>query len=170
MNFKVKLSLKFYIVSFFLLGIVAFGWYGIYFLNTNEILMEDNTPMDIQIKIILTIAIGAAVLSWTFSLFTLIRQAIFGYAFMIDENGIHTTATAINLLAFIFVIPIKTIPFSAIKKVSEDNGVLTLYIDKTKIDIIPILRTFARKKYHLFSGFTVEKQDIIKAEIEKYIK
>ena len=147
MNFKAKLSLKFYIVSFFLLGIVAFGWYGIYFLNTNEILMEDNTPMDIQIKIILTIAIGAAVLSWTFSLFTLIRQAIFGYAFMIDENGIHTTATAINLLAFIFVIPIKTIPFSAIKKVSEDNGVLTLYIDKTKIDIIPILRTFARKKY-----------------------
>ena len=55
MNFKAKLSLKFYIVSFLLLGIVAFGWYGIYFLNTNEILMEDNTPMDIQIKIILTI-------------------------------------------------------------------------------------------------------------------
>lgn len=170
MNFKAKLSLKFYIVSFLLLGIVAFGWYGIYFLNTNEILMEDNTPMDVQTKIMFTIVISAAVLSWTFSLFTLIRQAIFGYAFMIDENGIHTTATAINVLAFIFVIPIRTIPFSAIEKVSEDNGVLTLYIDKTKIDIIPILRTLARKKYHLFSGFTVEKQDIIKAEIEKYIK
>ena len=170
MNFKAKLNLKFYIVSILLLGIVALGWYGVYFLNANEILMEDNTPMDYQTKTVFTIVIGSAVLSWTLSLFTLIRQAIFGCAFVIDENGIHTTATAINVLAFIFVIPIRTIPFSAIEKVSEDNGVLTLYIDKTKIDMIPILRPFARKKYHLFSGFTVEKQDIVKAEIEKYIK
>lgn len=169
MNFKAKLNLKFYFVSILLLGIVAFGWYGVFFLNTNEILMEDNTPMDAQTKIMFTILISAAVLTWTFSLFTLARQVIFGYAFVIDENGIHTTVTAIIVLAFIFVIPIRTIPFSAIEKVSEDNGVLTLYIDKTKINVIPILRTFARKKYHLFYGFTVEKQDIIKAEIEKYI-
>ena len=46
MKFKAKLNLKFYIVSILLLGIVALGWYGVYFLNANEILMEDNTPMD----------------------------------------------------------------------------------------------------------------------------
>ena len=95
---------------------------------------------------------------------------LFGYAFVIDENGIHNTATAINVLAFIFVVPIRTIPFYAVEGFSEDNGVLTLKIDKTKIDVIPILRIFARKRYHLFSGFTVEKQDIIKDELEKYIK
>ena len=89
---------------------------------------------------------------------------------MIDENGIHNTSTAINVLAFIFVVPIRTIPFSAIERFSEDNGVLTLEIDKAKIDLIPILRIFARKRYHLFSGFTVEKQDIIKVELEKHIK
>ena len=116
------------------------------------------------------IAIGAVVLSWTFSFFTLIRQMLFGYAFMIDENGIHNTATAINVFAFIFVVPIRTIPFSAIEKVSEDDENLTLHIDKAKIDIIPFLRIFARKRYHLFSGFTVEKRDIVKAELEKHIK
>ena len=60
---------------------------------------------------------------------------LFGYAFVIDENGIHNTATAINVLAFIFVVPIRTIPFSAIEGFSEDNGVFTLEIDKTKIDL-----------------------------------
>ncbi len=169
MRFKTKLNLKFYIVSLLLLGIVLLGWYGLYFLNTNKILMEDNMPMDAQTKIMFTIVIGAVVLSWTFSLFTLIRQAILGYAFVIDENRIHATATVRNVLAFIFVVPIRTIPFSAIEKVSEDHETLILHIDKTKIDIIPFLRTFARKKYHLFSGFTVEKQNVIKGEIEKYI-
>ena len=171
MKFKAKLNLKFYIVSILLLGIVVFGWYGgVYFLNTNEILMEDNTPMDSQTKMLFTIAIAIVVLSWTFSFFTLIKQMLFGYAFMIDENGIHNTATAINVLAFIFVVPIRTIPFSAIEKVSEDDGILTLHINKSEIDMIPFLRVFARKKYHLFSGFTVENRDIVKTELEKYIK
>lgn len=170
MKFKAKLNLKFYILSILLLGIIVLGWYGIYFLNANEILMEDNMPMDVQTKLFFTIVLGLIVLSWTLSFFTLIRQALFGHAFAIDENGIHTTATAINVLAFIFVVPIRTIPFSAIERISEDDGVLTLHIDKAEIDMIPILRIFARKRYHLFSGFTAEKQDIIKVELEKFIK
>ena len=170
MKFKAKLNLKFYIISILLLGIVVLGWYGIFSLNTNEILMEDNMPMDVQTKLFFTIALSLIVISWTLSLFTLIRQALFGYAFAIDENGIHTTATATIVLAFIFVVPIKTIPFSAIEKVSKDDGVFTLHIDKAKIDIIPILRIFATKRYHLFSGFTTEKQDVIKIELEKFIK
>lgn len=45
-----------------------------------------------------------------------------------------------------------------------------MHIDKSKIDAISILRIFARKKYHLFSGFTVEKQDVIKSKLEKHIE
>lgn len=170
MSFKAKLNFKFYVVSILLLSIVALGWYSVYFLNANEILMEDNTPMDNQTKMLFTITIIVFVLSWTLSFFTLIRQAIFGYAFMIDEDGVHTTATAINVLAFIFVVPIRIIPFCAIEKVSEENGILTLHIDRTKIDVNPAFRIFARKRYRLFFGFTVEKQDIIKTELRKYIK
>ena len=89
MKFRAKPNLKFYIISMLLLGVVAFGWYGVYFLNANEILMENNSPMDSQTKMLFTMAIGAVVLSWTFSFFTLIRQVLFGCAFVIDENGIH---------------------------------------------------------------------------------
>lgn len=170
MEFKAKLNLKFYFICVVLLGIVALGWYGVYFLNANEILMEDNMPMDSETKMLFTIVISMAVLSWTFSFFALIRQVISGCAFTMDDKGIHNTATAIIVFAFIFVVPIKTIPFSAITKVSDEYGVLTLHIDKTKIDMISILRIFARKSYRLFSGFTAEKQDVIKSELEKYIK
>ena len=43
---KARLNLKFYIIFIVMLCLVVFVWYGIYFLNSNEILMEDNTPMD----------------------------------------------------------------------------------------------------------------------------
>jgi len=168
MTFKAKLNLKFYVVAILLLGIVVLGWYGLFFLNANEILMEDNLPMDKNTKAIFSVLIGIIVLSWTFSLFTVIRQILIGYAFSIDKDGIKFTATAVNVLAFIFVVPIRKIPFSAIEKVSQDDGVLTLHIDKAKVDMVPLFRIFARKKYHLFCGFTVEKQEKIKVELEKY--
>ena len=168
MKFKAKLNLKFYIVSLILLGMVVLAWYGLFFLNTNEILMEDNTQMDNQTKMLFTIVIGAVVISWTLSIFTMIRQMLIGYAFSMDEDGINSTATAINVFAFIFIVPIKKIPYLAIERVSQDDGVLTLHIDKSKIDMNPIFRIFARKKYHLFSGFTVNKQDEIKAELERH--
>ena len=123
MEFKAKLNIKFYVVSILLLGIVVLGWYGLYFLISNEILMEDNVPMDNRMKLLLIVITAAAVLSWTFSLFAVIRQALLGYAFMIDKEN---------------------------------------------IDMNPFFRVFVSEKYRLFSGFKVEKQDIIKAELKKH--
>lgn len=170
MGFKAKLNAKFYIAVLLLLVIVAIGWNGIYFLNTNEILMEDNMPMDSRTKALFTFLMSVIILSWTASFFTLVRQLLFGSAFVIDENGIHNTATAMVVLAFILVVPVRTIPFSAIKKVSDENGVLTLHIDKTKIDVLPLLRPFVRKRFNLFSGFTSESSDDVKAELKRHIK
>ena len=125
-----KLSLKFYIVACLLLFMVIFGFYGIYFLNANEILLENNTPMDPDSKLILTIFMSVIVLSWTLSMLTVIRQIILGSAFRIDANGIHSTATATIVLAFIFVVPVKQIPYEAILEVSEENGILTVTASK----------------------------------------
>lgn len=170
MNYKAKLNTKFYIVSLFLLALVIFIWWGIYFLNTNVILMEDNTPMTIDIKLFFTIALSAVGLSWTLSLITVIRQIVFGAAFSIDENGIHNTATALNIFAFIFVVPIKNIPFNAINKITNENGVLTIYFDKDQINCFLFLRLFVRKRFTFFYGFTTDNQKIIEAEIKKFIK
>jgi len=170
MIFESRLNLKLYIVSVLLLIFVIFGWYGTYFLNANEILMEDNTPMTDSTKIIFTVLLCIILLSGSISLLTLIKQIIMGYGFKIDQNGIHNTATAFMVFSLIFVIPVKNIPFSAIRKISTEDDVLTLYIDKSKIDVLPFLRLFVSKKYRLFSGFIKEKPDEIKDTLRRFIK
>ena len=167
---KARLNLKFYIISIVMLCLVVFVWYGIYFLNSNEILMEDNTPMDAGTKSLFTILMSVVAISCIASLLTLIRQIVLGYAFRVDEDGIHSTATAIVILAFIFVVPIKRIPYSAIQQFSEENGILTIRIDKSKIQVVPFLRPFVRKEYHFFSGFTKEKVENIKETLNDFIK
>ena len=165
-----KLSLKFYIVTIILIGLVLFGWYALYFLNTNEILMGDDTPMDFGTKMAYTIASSIILLSWSLSAVTLIRQIILGVAFRMDENGIHDTATGINILAFLFIVPVKTITFEAIEELTEENGVLMIKIDKSKIRTFPLLKPFVRKRYFFFSGFTKETTSNIKNKITLYMK
>lgn len=166
---KAKLSIKFYVVACVLLGLVIFCWYGIYFLNANEILLEDGAPMDSQTKLIFSVIMSVIVSSWSLSLLTVIRQMFLGCAFYIDNNGIHTTATAIMVLAFIFVVPVKLIPYEAIEQISEEDGILSIKINKSKIQTVPILKPFVRKEYHFFSGFTKEKIEKIKAIITPHL-
>ena len=170
MTFKARLNLKFYIVSVLLLCLVLFICYGIYFLNTNEILMEDNSAMDSGTKALFTVFMSLVGFSWTMSLFTLVRQIIAGIAFYMDNDGIHTTATAVMVLAFIFVVPVKTIPYDAIVQVSEDNGILSIKLDKSKIAVLPILRLFVRKEYHFFSGFTKENLSEVKQILNQFVE
>lgn len=167
MYFKAKLNLKFYIMSALLLSVVVLGWYTVFNMSTNEILPEDNTVMSDGKKNVFLLAICVVLLSWTLSLFTLIRQIVSGYAFYIDQNGIHSTATAFILLAFIVVVPVKTIPFSAIETITEENGILTLRLNKSEIDTIPILKIFVNKEYRLFSGFTVEDPKTVKSKLDR---
>ena len=166
--FKAKLNFKFYLVALVFLGIVVLGWYGIYFLNANEILMDD-VPMKTSTKMLFTILMSIVAVSWTMSLLALIRQIIVGSAFDIDKDGIHTTATGIVIFAFIFIVPIQRIPYDAIQNISVENGILSVTLDKSKIETFLILKPFVRKKYHFFAGFTSEKYSEIKRTIENYL-
>lgn len=170
MIFKPGLNLKFYIVSIILLGFSAFGWYSTYFLNANEILMEDNTPMTRETKIFFTVLLCLILFTWTFSAISVIVQAMRGYGFCMDENGIHNTVTAMLILSVILVIPVKNIPYSAIEKITKEEDVITLHLDKSKIKVSPFLRPFISKKYRLFSGFTKEKQAEAEEHLRRFIK
>ena len=166
---KARVSLKFYIVSFVLLALVVFVWYGIYFLNANEILMED-TPMDSTTKMIFTALMSLIAFSWSVSSLILIRQMLLKYAFVMDEDGIHNTVTAIVILAFIVIVPVKFIPYEAVLYTKEEDGILTAKLDRTKCVTSPIFKPFVRNEYHFFSGFTSEKQENIKNTLDKYVK
>lgn len=161
MELTAKLNAKFYVVTVLFSGIVVLGWYGIWFLNSNVILMENESPMTGETKMLFTLFMAAAVLSWSVSLVSMLRQILFGCAFKMDESGIHTTSTVMIFLAFILVIPIKTIPYDAIVGIKKENNVIILHIDKARVTGCSFLRLFIRKQYSLFEGFTtVNKMDI----------
>lgn len=167
---KTKLSAKFYFFAVLLLGIVILGWYGVYFLNANEILMEDDRPMDVNTKKWLTVAMCLIVSSWTLSLLTVIRQIFLGYAFYMDESGICSTSSIMVLLAFVFVVPVKRIPYDAIEWVGEENGLFLIKINKSKIEVFPIFRPLVRKEYYFFSGLTKEKTEIIRETLDFFMR
>ena len=166
--FKPRLSLKIYVAFCLLAVIVAIGWYGAYFISVNEILTEDNTPMDGGTKSFFISVICLASLSWSVSLMTVLRQMILGYAFFIDKKGIHSTATASLFLAFIFIMPVKLIPFEAIVSLNMRDGILTARINKDKICASPLFKPFIRSEYHFFSGFTKSSASDIRAAVESF--
>ena len=166
--FKPRLSLKFYFAFCLLAVIVAIGWYGAYFISANEILTENNTPMDGGTKVFFISIICLAALSWSLSLLTMLRQMILGYAFYIDEKGIHSTATASLFLAFIFIMPVRLIPYEAIVSLNMRDGILTARINKDKIFASPSFKPFIRSEYHFFSGFTKNTASEVRAAVEEF--
>lgn len=168
MVFKAELNKKFYIVSVVLFGVAAFAWYAIYFLNTQEILMEDGTPMGADSRGLFSLLLAIVGTSWTLSLVTVIRQAFRGYAFYMDEMGIHATATGLILFTLILIVPVRCIPYRAIKSVRWEEGILCLSFDKKEIDISPILRPFARREFRFFVGYTKEDQKTIEAALASF--
>ena len=167
---KAKLSFSFYFVALLLIGITVFAWYGALFMNTEVITDENGQPLDDATSTAFTAIICAVAFTWTVSSLTVIRQMLFGYAFLIDENGIRNTASGLILFAFIFIIPIKLIPYSAITDMYVKESSLVITIDKTKIQAIPPLKIFIRKEYHFFSGFTKVDANRLCTMIKGYMK
>ena len=166
MCIKAMLNKKYYIITFIFTAVLIFMWYGIYFMNTNQILWEDNTPITNDEKLVFNIIFGAIVTIWSISLMVMIRQIFIGHAFYLDSQGIHNTLNATILFALIFVIPVKSIPLSAILSVSEDKEMLSICIDKSKVSVFPIFRPFVRKTYHFCWGFSKTGIDEIKNFME----
>lgn len=126
--------------------------------------------MSAEMKLLFTIVSGLIMFSWTASIITCVRQATKGCAFYMDESGIHTTVSASIVLAFIVVVPIQTIPYEAIRSIGEKDGVLTLQLDKSKVQTVSFLRAFVRSEYHLCHGFTTAKTEEVKSILERFVK
>lgn len=153
-EFKAKLNAKFYTLSVVMLLLVALVAYGVYFMSATQILGEDGLPMSSKERSLFGVLLSIVGISWLISFLTMLGQIAKGCAFEMDESGIHKTTSAVCFLAFIFVVTIRTIPYEAIKSVSEKNGMLTAEVDKSKLDMPALLRFFARKEYNFFYSVT----------------
>lgn len=166
---KAHLNGKFYFTVLLLCGMIAFVGWGIYFVNHETILMEDGAPMDVGTKRMMSVLFGLILLSWCLSLLVLLRQMLLGQAFVLDAQGVHGTASALLLFTVLLVVPVRHIPFAAVTRITRQNAMLTLHLDKSKLDVFPLFRPFVRKEYHLFMGFTKESPREIREALEEML-
>ena len=168
MLYEPKLKPIFYILCVLLCALVVFGWYGVYFLNANEIMMEGE-PISSDLKSFVTALFSVIVGSWTLSLFTVVRQAIRGYAFSLDETGICNTCMGIMVFSFIIIIPVSCIPYSAILYLSEKDGEPVVRVKKREVVLPFVLRPFVRSEYFFLYRLCGAKADELKGRLEKYL-
>lgn len=164
--YKVRFNKKYYIITFIFAAMIILMCYGIYFMHTNQILWEDSTPVSNHEKLVFTFILSVIMTIWTISLVVMIRQIFIGYAFFLDSEGIHNTLNATILFALIFVVPVQSIPWSAILCISNEQGILSVCIDKSKVSVFPIFKPFIRKTYHFCQGFSKADYDKIKGVLE----
>ena len=161
---QAKWGWRIYAAAVLLLGAVCIAVDAIWFLQSHSVEM-DGAPMSPAVKGLFTLLSGAVTVSWVISLVAVVGRLIGGTAWRMDETGIHSTLNGTILFAFIFVIPVKHIPWAAVSSLAVEDGVLTARIDKKAVSVFPIFRPFLRKSYHFCQGFT-EKTDI--NEIQNY--
>lgn len=158
-----KLRPLYYVAMLFLAAAVALLGYFLPYWVTNDILLEDNTPMPTEQKTLITVVFVIVLLSWTVSLIVMIVQAVRGYLFTADATGITHTLQAMILFALIIVIPVRKIPREAIESFSEKDGHLQARLKKKEIDVFPLFRPFVQKTYHFGYRFTNVDTSVLRA-------
>ncbi len=167
MTFSLKLKPKFLICSLLTLLFSLCVGYGAYFLATTEI-MTDDGPLDGSAKALIVVLFAVVAVAWLFSFLVLVRQARRGTALLMDQEGIHDTLSVSLFGIFLFAVPIRRIPYDAIR-FTRELGVLVAHLDKSKLDILPLFRLFVREEFRFFPGFVEEDGEEVENLLSRYV-
>ncbi len=117
-NWKVYTFIVFFSFVLFMAG------KAVYMLLGGQVTDESGKTLNGALAIIPSILIIIVCSTYLLTVLSLLKNVLKykGKAFTIDEKGIHNTLTFINFFAFIFVLPIKFIPWSAVSYVDMSGG------------------------------------------------
>jgi len=115
-----KLNIRYLICFLSLFFILLLTGRVFYMMLQGQVSVEDE---EVNVKL-LPILLGLPVSSYLFSFVVMLRQYIVhkGNALTLTERGIENTLTFTVILAFVFVLPVKCIPWSAIKSLDDSEG------------------------------------------------
>ena len=122
-----KLNSKFY------LFIVFFAVVGAVLIHMGFSLLLDDAGGQGVVLPALFALVGA---SYLIVAMTLILQLVFykGSGLKMDEEGIHETFVLANIFAFFFAMPVKFIPWDAVRAFDEEKGCMVAYLDTSKVE------------------------------------
>ena len=131
---KHKMNWRFWFFTGLFGLISAMAVYVIALLLRGGVSDENGNVIGGAFRFIMVFLFSLVALTYLFSFFTMLRQYFFfvGSAFEITANGIENTMTFVCLGAFIFVFPVRRIPWHAITTCMVDEGI---YIRMKRRDI-----------------------------------
>ncbi len=163
-----KLNWRFWTALVGLLLVLVLAAKGISMLWTETILDETDTPLGMGVQRALAVAMMVVCSSWLYSALVMLKQCIVyrGRGFILTEEGVEHTLTFVIFLAFVFVLPVRCIPWSAVKAWDAEEG----YI---RVRRKPIRAGFIAKTLIAVRGYSFcysfVKPELSREEFEQFI-
>ena len=98
----------------------------IYMIITDQVVDENGQPLPRILEWILCGMFALVGSTYAVTFITLVKQVVAhqNVAFTVDRTGIHNTLVFVYLFAFVIVVPVKLIPWSAVHYVDrKDDGI-----------------------------------------------
>lgn len=163
---KYKFNWRYWFFIVLFIGILALGAKVILMTFNGEVVDESGTVIEPDFILVM---MGLVLMSYLITVISLLKIYIKnkGCGLIITDRGIENTVVFINLFAFVIVLPVKLIPWEAIKYYDKEEKSLYIRVHRKEIGagffaklIISVLG------YNFCKGFV--KPDVTEEDIEKY--
>ena len=165
-NFKMGAKTYFFLSLFVVVSAVAF--YFAYMSATGKISFEfkiGSASANLLVSVLFLLVALSHLTSFVVVLINIFKNK--NIALSLDANGIHNTFVFVMFGAAMLVLPVKEIPWEAVKEINEERGVCALRVDP---DIIEA--NFLAKKYlksqSFMCGQPFVKPTVTEADIREF--
>jgi len=148
---KHKLGWRFWFFYIFLLGILLLGIRAISMLVAGQVTLEDE-PMSPVFAWVMSMMLSIPLSSYLYSVITMTKQLI-GHqktALTITEEGIENTLTFVYLLAFVFVVPVKCIPWCSVTYWDDEDKHPYIRVKVGQIHASPLAKLILWVRGYMF--------------------
>lgn len=134
---RFKLNWKVYFFLSFFSLVIIIGARAVYMLLGGQVSYgEDGEEIGKGLSVFMAVLVSLVLSTYFITVLNLLKQIICfkRTALTITENGIENTLILLNLFAFVFVVPVKLIPWEAVKYFDSDNGIPYIRINIKEIE------------------------------------
>lgn len=167
MEVEHKVGWRYYFFLIFFGAASVLGCYAISMLLRGEVMdgdQEMSRSMALFLSVGLTLAISTYIETTLILLWQLVRHD--GCGMQITSKGVENTLVWVNVLCVVFVLPVRCIPWEAVKYTDFDDDPY-IRVDVKKVDTSPVARLILLALgYSFLAGFV--KPRVTVSEVERY--
>ncbi len=164
--FKMGAKTYFFLVLFAVVSSVAL--YFAYMSATGEISFEfkfGDASANLLICVLFLLVAISHLTSFVILLYQIIKNK--NIAILIDENGMHNTFIFMMLGAAMLVLPVKQIPWEAVKEIKEEKGVCAVRVEPDMITANKIVKKYL-KTSNFMCGQPFAKPMVTEEDIRQF--